>query len=136
MLTLQYVPHHEFVSLDMDEKIRRILKSVKDGKILLIEGRLDHIEESELIKRTMQIINKTFKGIEIASIDYEFKGDFLDKLKKDIAHFLLRKRSGLTIVGPATIVKEIRKDPSKIELTVKTIKNNNVPIKACTVELT
>ncbi|MBS3151896.1 DUF2073 domain-containing protein [Candidatus Woesearchaeota archaeon] len=116
MLTLQYVPHHEFVSLDMDEKIRRILKSVKDGKILLIEGRLDHIEESELIKRTMQIINKTFKGIEIASIDYEFKGDFLDKLKKDIAHFLLRKRSGLTIVGPATIVKEIRKDPSKIEL--------------------
>jgi len=100
----------------MDEKIRRILKSVKDGKILLIEGRLDHIEESELIKRTMQIINKTFKGIEIASIDYEFKGDFLDKLKKDIAHFLLRKRSGLTIVGPATIVKEIRKDPSKIEL--------------------
>src|SRR3989338_3400330 len=116
MLTLQYVPHHKFMMWYMDEKIRRILKSVKDCKILLIEGRLDHIEESELIKRTMQIINKTFKGIEIASIDYEFKGDFLDKLKKDIAHFLLRKRSGLTIVGPATIVKEIRKDPSKIEL--------------------
>ncbi|MBI2148866.1 DUF2073 domain-containing protein [Candidatus Woesearchaeota archaeon] len=116
MLTLQYVPHHEFVSLSMDEKIRRILKSVKEDKILLIEGRLDHIEESELIKRTMQIISKSFKGIEIASIDYSFKGDFVERLKKDIAHYLLRKRSGLTIVGPATIVKEIRKDPSKIEL--------------------
>ena len=116
MLTLQYIPHHEFASLNTDEKLKRILKSVKEDKILLIEGRLDHMEESELIKRTMQVINKTFKGIEIASIDYEFKGDFFDKVKKDIAHFLLRKRSGLTIVGPATIVKEIRKDPSKIEL--------------------
>ncbi len=116
MLTLQYIPHHDFVSLTMDEKLKRILKAVKEGKILLIEGRLDSLEESELIKRTMQVISKDFKGIEIASIDYQFKGDFFEKLRKDIAHYLLRKKSGLTIVGPATIVKEIRKDPSKIEL--------------------
>ena len=116
MLTLQYIPHHEFASLTIDEKLRRILKSVREDKILIIEGRLHPIEESELIKRTMQVISKSFKGIEIASIDYQFRGDFIDKVKKDIAHFLLRKRSGLTIVGPATIVKEIRKDPSKIEL--------------------
>ena len=116
MLTLQYIPHHEFASLTIDEKLRRILKSVREDKILIIEGRLQPIEESELIKRTMQVITKSFKGIEIASIDYQFRGDFIDKVKKDIAHFLLRKRSGLTIVGPATIVKEIRKDPSKIEL--------------------
>ncbi len=116
MLTLQYIPYYEFASLNMDEKLKRILKAVKEDKILLIEGRLDPAEESELIKRTMQAITKSFKGIEIASINYEFKGDFFDKVKKDIAHFLLRKRAGLTIVGPATIVKEIRKDPSKIEL--------------------
>ena len=71
----------------------------------------------------MQAITKNFKGIEIASINYEFKGDFFEKLKKDIAHYLLRKRSGLTIVGPATIVKEIRKDPSKIELLTMEKKN-------------
>lgn len=116
MLTLQYIPNHEFASLTMDEKIRKILKGVKEDKIILIEGRLNPVEESELIKRTMQIISKSFKGIEIASMDYQFKGDFVDRVKKDIAHFLLRKRSGLTIVGPATIIKEIRKDPSKIEL--------------------
>ena len=116
MLTLQYIPHHEFASLNMDEKLRRILKAVKEGKILIVEGRLDPMEESELIKRTMQNITKDFKGVEIASIDYQFKGDFFEKVKEDIAHFLLRRRSGLTIVGPATIVKEIRKDPSKIEL--------------------
>lgn len=116
MLTLQYIPHQDFVYLTLDEKIKRILKAVKEEKILIIEGRLHPIEESELIKRTMLAITKSFKGIEIATIDYQFKGDFFEKLKKDIAHYLLRRRAGLTIVGPATIVKEIRKDPSKIEL--------------------
>lgn len=116
MLTLQYIPHHEFAPLTMDDKLKRIIKAVRDGKILIIEGRLDPLEESELIKRTMHVISKNFKGIEIASMDYEFQGDMVDKVKRDIAHFLLRKRSGLTIVGPASVVKEIRKDPSKIEL--------------------
>ncbi len=60
MLTLQYLPHYEFVVLSMDQKIQKILKSVKEGNILLIEGRLDPIEESELIKKTMEAITKDF----------------------------------------------------------------------------
>lgn len=123
MLTLQYIPQHEFVSLHIEEKLKKILKAMKEGKILIIEGRLDPNEESELIKRTMQNIGKDFKGIEIASIDYEFKGDLFEKVKRDIAHYLLRRRAGLTIVGPATVVKEIRKDPSKIELLTLEKKN-------------
>ena len=117
MLTLQYIPYHEFSVLDLDEKLKRIIKAVKDDKIILIEGRLEALEESELIKRTMQVISNKFKGIEIASIDYDLKNMvFIDKIKKNLANFLLRRRSGLTIVGPASIVKEIRKDPTKIEL--------------------
>ncbi len=117
MLTLQYIPYHKFSGLSVDEKLKQILKSVREDKIIMIEGRLDPIEESELIKRTMQQIDKKFKGIEIASFDYDPKNsDPFDTLKKNIAHFLLRKRPGMTIVGPATVVKEIRKDPSKIEL--------------------
>ena len=117
MLTLQYIPYHEFSVLDLDEKLKRIIKAVKDDKIILIEGRLEALEESELIKRTMQVISNKFKGIEIASIDYDLKNMvFIDKVKKNLANLLLRRRSGLTIVGPASIVKEIRKDPTKIEL--------------------
>ena len=117
MLTLQYIPYHEFSMLDLDDKLKKIIKAVKEGKILLIEGRLEAIEESELIKRTMQVISQKFQGIEIASIDYDFKNmEIGDRIKKSIANFLLHRRPGLTIVGPATIVKEIRKDPSKIEL--------------------
>ena len=73
MLTLQYIPHHEFSSLSAENKLKHIIKAMKDDKILLIEGRLNPMEESELIKRTMQAISKNFKGIEIASIEYDFK---------------------------------------------------------------
>ena len=117
MLTLQYIPHHDFVNLELEDKLKRILKAVKDDKILLIEGRLDPLEESELIKRTMSEITKSFRGIEIASVDYDFKGlDNWEKFKKSVANMLLKKRSGLTIVGPASIVREIKKDPNRIEL--------------------
>jgi len=117
MLTLQYIPHHDFVNLELEDKLKRILKAVKDDKILLIEGRLDPLEESELIKRTMAEITKSFRGIEIASVDYDFKGlDNWEKFKKSVANMLLKKRSGLTIVGPASIVREIKKDPNRIEL--------------------
>ena|SRR3989344_2108995 len=117
MLTLQYIPFHEFVDLNTDEKLKKILKTVKEDKIIMIEGRLNPAEESELIKQTMASINKNFKGIEIASIDYSLKSEgLIEDLKHHLGHYLLRKRSGLTIVGPATLVREIRKDPSKIEL--------------------
>jgi len=117
MLTLQYIPHHEFFGLDLDQKLKKVLKSVKEDKIILIDGKLDPSEESELIKKTMEQIDKKFKGIEIASINYDFSNvDLFEKFKKGLANILLSRRAGLTIVGPATIVKEIRKDPSKIEL--------------------
>ena len=117
MLTLQYIPHHEFVDLSLEDKMKRILKGVKEDKIILIEGRLDPLEESELIKRTMGEITKKFRGIEIASLDYDFrKMELWDQVKKNLAYMLLKKRSGLTIVGPASIVREIKKDPNKIEL--------------------
>ena len=35
---------------------------------------------------------------------------------------LLGDRQGLTVIGPATIVKEIKKDPNKIELLTKEAK--------------
>lgn len=120
MLTLQYIPHHEIQGLGLQEKVRKILKSVKEDKIILIEGRLSPIEESELIKNTMEQIDKKFKGIEICSVDYqEEDAPSFETFKKSIAHFLLNKKSGVTIVGPASIIKEIKKDPNKIELFTK-----------------
>ena len=117
MIKLQYMPFTEIGHLDTEEKIKKILRSVKEDKIILIDGKLEPHEEAELIRRTMEIIDKQFRGIEIASIDYKKRNeDLFDKLKIVIANLILGKNSGLTIVGPATIVKEIKKDPYKIEL--------------------
>ena len=117
MLTLQFIPHHEISGLDMNGKIQKILKSVKEDKIILIEGRLHPQEESELIRRTMEVIDKRFRGIEICSVDYQPRNMQLsEKIKKSIANLLLNKNSGMTIIGPATVVKEIKKDPNKVEL--------------------
>ena len=40
-------------------------------------------------------------------------------LKEGIAKVLLGNRQGLTIIGPANVVKAIKKDPKKIELFTK-----------------
>lgn len=119
-LELEIIPYTEIASLTGLGRIRRILKSVKKDKIVLLQGRLKQEEETELIKTTMEEINKEFKGVELAVIQPNGKDmDAMDKAKQAIANFLLGDRQGLTIVGPATIVKEIKKDPHKISLLMK-----------------
>ena len=40
-------------------------------------------------------------------------------MKLGMARALVGNRDQLTVVGPASIVKEIKKDPSKIDLMLK-----------------
>jgi hypothetical protein len=117
MLTLQYVPYHEIEHLNSQNRVKKILKIVKEDKIVLLEGRLKKHEEAELIKSTMELINDSFKGIELGVLHPE-KNDlsFFIKLKHNIIDFLMGDRQGLTIIGPATVIKEIKQDPDKIQL--------------------
>ncbi|MBW3013080.1 DUF2073 domain-containing protein [Candidatus Woesearchaeota archaeon] len=112
MLTIQYIPHSELLNLDSTSKIKRILNLVKEEKIVMVEGRLKKTEEAELIQKTMEIIDQKFKGIEIASIDPQETS----VLKKFVFNMLLGDRSGVTLIGPASVVKSIKKDPNKIQL--------------------
>lgn len=120
MLTLQFVPYSEIETLDSEKRIKKLLKLAKQDKIVVLEGRLKKEEEAELIKKTMEAIDSRFKGIELAVI-YPTKedSDFITKARKELIKFLLGDRQGLTVIGPATIVKEIKKDPNKIELFTK-----------------
>lgn len=117
-ITLQFIPYNEMNHLDINGKIRAILKIVKSNKIALLEGKLKSEEQAMLIQKTMQQINKNFKGIEIATIEGRAEYAFMDIIKKYIAKVLLGDKFGLTIVGPASIIKEIKKDPNKIELFI------------------
>ncbi len=118
MLTLEILPYSEIEELSSVGRIRKILNIAKEDKIVLIQGRLTKEEEAELIKVTMEEINKDFKGIELAVLypNAQKPKKFVDRVKSSIANMVLGNSQGLTIVGPANIIKEIKKDPNKIQL--------------------
>ncbi len=117
MVTFQFIPYQDIESLSSAKRINKLLNIVKENKIVLMEGRLKKEEEADLIEITMEEISGKFKGIEI-SVVYpdKNKSDFLQKLKSTMAGVLLGDREGMTIIGPASIVKKIEKNPNKIEL--------------------
>ena len=117
MLTLQFVPWGEIGRLTPEDRLKRLLKMVHEEKIVLLEGKLKSNEKSELISKTMSAISDRFKGIEIEELDLEARdAAFLEKLKSMFINILLGDRRGFTIIGPASIIKEIKKDPDKIQL--------------------
>ena len=118
MITLEFIPYSEIEALSSIKRIKTLLKLVKEDKIVLLEGRLKKEEETDLIKITMEAINNKFKGIELAVVypeDQEVDA-LWKKIKKGFYNIILGERRGFTVIGPATIVKEIKKDPNKIQL--------------------
>ncbi len=123
MLTLQFVPHSEIINLNSEKKVQKLLKIVKEDKIILLEGKLHSNEKSELIRKTMEEIDERFKGIEIEELETDSKDKaFFEKIRTVFINFILGNRRGLTIIGPATIIKEIKKDPDKIQLFTEEIR--------------
>ncbi len=124
MVTLQLVPYAEIESLTSVGRIRKLLNIAKENKIVLLQGRLKREEEAELIKATMEEIDKEFKGIELAVINPSVASlTGLQKLKNNFVSVLLGERQGLTIIGPASVVSKIKKDPHKIELLTREVKS-------------
>ncbi len=118
MLTLQYIPFHEMENLSSDRRIAKLLSIVKKNKIILMQGRLKATEETSLIEKTMEEVNKEFKGIELCTIypTLNRNGNVSKQIKQAVVKMLMGDREGLTIIGPATVVKEIKRNPDKIEL--------------------
>ena len=120
MVTLQFVPYHEIEDLGSARRVKKLIDIVKESKIVLLQGRLKKEEETDLIAITMEEVGDKFKGIELAVINPSDKNvGGVKKLRNNFFGFLLGDRQGLTVIGPATLVKEIKKDPNKIELLTK-----------------
>jgi uncharacterized protein len=116
MLTLQFIPSDELVNLDREKKIQKLLKIIKQDKIVLMEGKLNSDEEADLIEYTMEMIDRKFKGIEIARLEPQTKKDFSNVLKDSIFKLFFGDQRGMTVMGPAHIIKEIKRDPNKLQL--------------------
>lgn len=119
--SIQFLPYTEIRDLNSDERIKKLLDIVLGNNILILQGRLQPEEETRLIGDTMAMIGhvKNFKGIELAVIESNGKKDVgvIEKMKRNLANTLTGGDLGaVTILGPATVVKEIKKNPKKIEL--------------------
>ena len=121
-LTLQFIPFSEVARLSSLERIKKILKIVLDNKVVVLQGRLRPEEESRLIEDTMIMIDnvKGFKGIELAVISGDSgEKTLFDKLRFGLAKAIAGQQDAMTIIGPASIVKEMKKDPKKLEVMMR-----------------
>ena len=117
--TIQFLPYSEIRELNGDERIRKILSIIFGNNILILQGKLKSEEEARLIGDTMAMIGhvKNFRGIELAVISGNGDGGVFMTFKKNLANILTGVDLGaITIIGPATIVKDIKRNPKKIEL--------------------
>ncbi|MEX2017140.1 MAG: DUF2073 domain-containing protein [Candidatus Pacearchaeota archaeon] len=116
---LQFLPFNEIRGLGSSERIKKILDIILGNNILILQGRLEPEEETRLIEDTMAMIRhvKNFRGIELAVISGNHNSNIFQQARQNIANAISGGDLGsLTIIGPATIVKEIKKNPRKIEL--------------------
>lgn len=83
------------------EKISMIVERVKNGDLVVIEGGLAPEEEAELIETTMREIDvENFMGIDIYTLEKDQSSFFGLSRKKTV---------GITIIGPANVMKEVKK---------------------------
>lgn len=118
-LSLHVIPYSEVHEMNIVERVKKILNLVLGNKIVILHGRLRAEEEARLIEDTMAMVDhvKGFKGIELAVIEPNMKNEnIFVKVKHGIAKTLVGDNSALTVIGPAAVIKEIKRDPKKIEL--------------------
>ena len=121
-LTLHFMPFSEIAKLETVDRIKKLLKIILDNKVVILQGRLKPEEETRLIEDTMIMIGniKGFKGVELAVISQDVgEQTMMDKVKGGIAKALVGQQDALTIIGPASVVKEMKKDPKKLEVMMR-----------------
>jgi hypothetical protein len=121
-LTIHFMPYSEIAHEDAIGRIKKIMGIILKGKIIILQGKLRPDEEARLIENSMTLIGNIdgFQGVEIAGLsgENENRGVF-EKVRHNIARILVGEQDAITIIGPASVVKDITKDPKKIELMLQ-----------------
>jgi hypothetical protein len=121
-LTIHFMPYSEISQDDSLSRIKKIMGLVLDNKIIILQGKLRPDEEVRLIENSMTLIGNIdgFQGIDMATISGDdTNAGMFDKMKRGIARVLVGEQDKITIIGPATVVKEMKKNPRKIELLLQ-----------------
>lgn len=121
-LTIHFMPYSEIAKEDTIGRIKKIMGIVLDNKIIILQGKLKPEEEVRLIENSMTLIGNIagFQGIEIAGLSGESENRGLfENIRRNIARILIGEQDSITIIGPASVVKEMTRDPKKIELMLQ-----------------
>ena len=111
-ISFNLVSRHKLNELNSSEKLKFILKEVKKGKILVLEHGLTPFEQANLIENTMKEIEEdTFIGVEMEGLG-EDRPTFFQKL------FGYSKKPRVTLIGPANLLKTIKKDNDMIQTKI------------------
>ena len=108
-------------SFSQKKRIDFLFNLIKDGNVVIINGRLNPSDELEITNKSLERIDKNFSGIEIASLitDRKKEEKLLDRVKTKITNFLIKDKLGLTLIGPSKKIKEIKQNPSILEIDLK-----------------
>ncbi len=113
-ISFNLISRQKLDELTSEEKLKFIVKEVKKGKILVLEKGLTPLEKTSLIENTMKEIKQdTFIGVEMEGYTEE-NPTFFQRL------FGLTKRPRVTLIGPAHLLKTIKKDNNMIQAKIIT----------------
>lgn len=113
---VQVLAYELIKDYDSEKKVKKIIDIVKKGDIVMLEGRLTPEEDLNLTSKALESVSGKFSGIEVAYISSTTANSFVDKLKNRLLKVIASDRIGITVVGPSKIIKEIKMNPSKLEI--------------------
>lgn len=111
-ISVNLVSRQKLDEFSSAEKLEFILTEVQKGKVLVLEHGLTPMEQTELIEHTMKEIKQdTFIGIEMEGYS-EDKPSIIQKILGVI------KKPRMTVIGPADLLKTVRKDSNMIQTRI------------------
>lgn len=114
-LKIKFIPYEKTEGSNFGKLIR----DLKKDTIILIDAKLTPQHEAELIKKTMEHVSEKFAGIELSSIEMSArKENASDKLRDVLYHIATGKKRGMTVIGPARIIRKIEKNPEELMVYV------------------
>jgi hypothetical protein len=108
-IKMNLISENKINSMTSTEKLRFVLDGVKSGDIVVLEGGLTSEEQMKLIELTMTEVDDDFSGIEMCG--YPSKKGFLN----------IRKKTRLTVIGPAKMMHTTKKDKDLISAIISAI---------------
>ena len=111
-IAFNLISRQKLGGLSTEEKIKFIIREVKNGKILVLEQGLTPVEQTDLIEKTMKEIEQdTFIGVEMEGYGQD-QPTFMQKL------FGMVKKPRMTLIGPANLLQMVKKDNDMIQTRI------------------